>query len=273
MRRLSTFRRLARVVDREIWANLHGIPHPVRLYVLRNGSYLVNRRSPEPRLAALILAIMKTAKPRHFWDVGAHIGYYSWLVAAADSETTVVAIEPDPINLTMLHKSRVHAPRVDIAAVAASESEGTATFLTDRVSGATGTLEVKEFTFNQRNYGERPRPIEIQTRRLDSIGLERGFPDFVKMDVEGHEVRALAGGAKMLNRRPLIVIEIFDPASPAFEQLRMAGYHIFSADSLSPAQASDGNYLAIAESQLDLLAPLRAAYSRELLNAGLTSAA
>jgi FkbM family methyltransferase len=273
MRRLSAFRHLARAVDREVWAKLYGIPHPVRLYVLRNGSYLVNRRSPEPRLAALILAIMKTAKPRHFWDVGAHIGYYSWLVAAANNETAVVAIEPDPTNLAVLRKSRMHAPRVDIAGIAVSESEGTATFLTDRVSGATGTLEVEECTFNQRNYGEQPRPIDIQTRRLDSIGLERGFPDFVKMDVEGHEVRALAGGSQMLARRPLIIIEIFDPASLAFGQLRGAGFHILSADSLATAPAGDGNYLAIAESQLDLLGPLRTAYSRELLDAGLTSAA
>jgi FkbM family methyltransferase len=273
MRRLSAFRQIARVMDREIWASLYGIPHPVRLYALRNGSYLVNRRSPEPRVTALVLAIIKTMKPRHFLDVGAHIGYYSWLVAAASLETTVVAIEPDPINLTVLRKSRAHEPRVEILGAAISEADGTAPFLTDGVSGATGTLEVGETTFNQRNYGEVPSSIDIRTRSLDSIGAERGFPDFVKMDVEGHEAHALAGGRKLLSRRPIVVIEVFDPASPALTMLRSAGYHMLSAESLTEQLPPDGNYLAIADEQLALLEPLRQAYDHELAAAGLTSAA
>jgi len=273
MRRLSAFRQFARAMDREVWAHLYGVPHPVRLYALRNGSYLVNRRSPEPRLTALVLAIMKTATPRHFWDVGAHIGYYSWLVAAASRDTDIVAIEPDPINLSVLQKTRTYSPRVAILDVGVSESDGTASFLTDGVSGATGTLEVGAVTFNERNYGEVPQSIGIRTRSLDSIGVERGFPDFVKMDVEGHEVHALGGGSQLLSRKPIVIVEVFDPSSPALTTLRDAGYHVLPADSLCDGPApDDGNYVAVPDGRVDLES-LRTAYARKLLDAGLTSAA
>ena len=271
LRRLSGFRQITRLVDREIWAKLYGLPHPVRLYALRNSSYLVNRRTPEPRLAALILAIIKTTKPGCFWDVGAHIGYYSWLVSATSAATRVLAIEPDPTNLAILRKTQTHAPQVDILGVGVSETDGRASFLADRVSGATGTLETDQMTFNQRNYGEAAESIEIQTRSLDSIAVEYGFPDFIKMDVEGHEAHAVAGAAQVLGRRPLIIVEIFEAISPTFTLLRDAGYQILAADSLTDRQAGDGNYLAIPNERLDLLDALRNAYQDQLQTAGLLS--
>src|SRR5262249_51612570 len=137
-------------VDRPFWARLHGVPHPVRLYALRHGSYLLNRHTPEPHVAALMLAILDTRRPVFFWDVGAHIGYYSWLAAGACAATRVLAIEPDPSNCAMLNATRAYAPRVDVLEAAVSDADGSATFLRDDVSGATGTLE--RDTFNLRHY-------------------------------------------------------------------------------------------------------------------------
>lgn len=260
---------LARAIDRPIWARLYGVPHPVRLYLLRNASYLLNRRSPEPQVAALVAAILRTQTIACFWDVGANIGYYSWLVASASPATRVLAIEPDPTNLAVLRNSRTHAPRVEILDVAVSTADGSAPFLPDDVSGATGTLGRQQQTFNLRNYGAESRPIEVTTRSLDSIAVERGFPDFVKIDVEGHEAQALEGGTQLLERRPLIIIEAFDPASPALARLRAAGYRLLAADSLTEQRPADGNYLAMAEGAQNL-PRLRDAYNATLAEAGLT---
>ena len=161
MRRVRAFRVLARAIDRRVWAKLYGLPHPVRLYVLRNASYLLNRRSPEPHVAALVLAILRTRPVACFWDVGANIGYYSWLAASASPATKVLAIEPDSTNLAILRESRTYAPRVDVLDVAVSMVDGRATFLPDDVSGATGTLESAPDTFNLRNYGAKSRPIGV----------------------------------------------------------------------------------------------------------------
>ena len=143
----------------------------------------------------------------------------------------MLAIEPDPTNCAMLQESRAYAPHVDILDVAVSLADGSATFLRDDVSGATGTLEHQQEAFNLRNYGETSQPMAVRTRSLDSVAQERGFPDFLKIDIEGHEAQALEGGAHLLARRPLILIEAFDPSSPALAQLRAAGYRLLGADS------------------------------------------
>lgn len=273
MRRVSAFRRIARAIDRPVWARLYGIPHPVRLYLFRNGSYLLNRRSPEPRLAALVVAILRTRRVASFWDVGAHIGYYSWLVAAESPDTRIVAIEPDPINQAVLHQSRLHAPAVNILNVAISRVDGSATFLTDEVSGATGTLESQQETFNFRNYAEPSLSVSVKTRSLDSLEVELGAPDLVKIDVEGHEGSVIEGATQLLTRHPLIIIEAFDRSSGALSGLRAAGYRLFGADSLMDAPPDAGNYLAISENEAGLLLPLRDAYCRALVDAGLTAAA
>jgi FkbM family methyltransferase len=273
IRRVSAFRRIARAIDRQVWARLYGIPHPVRLYLLRNGSYLVNRRSPEPRLAALVLAILRTRRVASFWDVGAHIGYYSWLVASESPDTRIVAIEPDPTNQAVLHQSRLYAPAVNILDVAISRVDGSATFLTDAVSGATGTLESQQQTFNFRNYAEPSLSLSVKTRSLDSLEIELGVPDLVKIDVEGHEHSVIEGASQLLTRHPLIIIEAFDGSSAALSRLRVAGYRLFGADALTDAPPDDGNYLAIPEAEADLMSPLRDAYHRALADAGLTAAA
>ncbi len=273
IRRVSAFRRVARAIDRPVWARLHGIPHPVRLYLLRNGSYLLNRRSPEPRMAALVLAILRTRRVASFWDVGAHIGYYSWLVASESPGTKIVAIEPDPINQAVLQQSRMHAPAVDVLDVAISRADGSATFLTDEVSGATGTLETQQETFNLRNYAEPSLALSAKTRSLDSLVVELGAPDLVKIDVEGHERSVIEGATHLLTHHPLMIIEVFDPSSPALLTLRDAGYQLLGADSLTDDPPDDGNYLAIAREEAGLLSGLRESYRRSLADAGLTTAA
>jgi FkbM family methyltransferase len=273
MRRVSAFRRIARHVDRPIWARLYGVSHPVRIYLLRNGSYLLNRHSPEPTIAALMLAILQTRRISTFWDIGANIGYYSWLVASASPSTRVLAVEPDPTNYALLQETRFHAPRVDTLNLAISREDGPATFLMDDVSGATGTLESNNESFNQTNYGERSHSLTVQTRSLDSLVMAAGTPDLIKIDVEGHETSVVEGAAQILASRPLILFETFDKSSRALTLLREAGYDILEADSLTEAISEDGNYLAIAAEQAALWPRVRDAQRRCLANIGLSMSA
>ena len=269
MRRVPALRRLAQLCDRQVWARIHGVSHPVRLYVLRNGSYLLNRRSPEPRIAALVLAVLDAYDIKSFWDVGANIGYYSWLISSAQPAVRVLAVEPDPVNFAVLVQTRRHAPPgVEVLNVAVSEQDGTATFLVDNVSGATGTLELSSGTFNERHYGEARRSTTVPTRSLDSLSAERGAPDLLKIDVEGHESAVLEGAALLLASGPIILIEAFDAGAPALHTLRSAGFVLLSAASLAVTIPDDGNYVAIPRRHLQRLEALRLAHARRLAAIG-----
>ena len=53
----------------------------------------------------------------------------------------------------------------------------------------------------------------VQVRRLDEFGISK--VDFIKIDVEGHELEVLKGGAATIEAsRPILLIEIEDDNLP-----------------------------------------------------------
>jgi len=50
--------------------------------------------------------------------------------------------------------------------------------------------------------------VRAKLMSLDQIAYECGFPQFLKIDVEGFEDRALKGATQILRRRPKIAIEV-----------------------------------------------------------------
>jgi hypothetical protein len=76
--------------------------------------------------------------------------------------------------------------------------------------------------------------VEVPTVRLDhEIGVAQRV-DFIKIDVEGHEMSILRGGVSMIRRwQPPVLIEIEQrhlstPIHDVFRQLEDLGYHVFS---------------------------------------------
>jgi len=145
LRKLTLFRRITSVVDIPVWWHLYGVRHPVRLRLIRNLTYILNSRTNEPEIVALFRAIHKVFSPQTFWDVGAYIGYYSWLHRSQGTSMGVsVLFEPDPINLDLIHQTawRVgDTSGIVILPYAVSETDGEAVFIADPVSGATGAIK------------------------------------------------------------------------------------------------------------------------------------
>ena len=163
------------------------------------------------------------------WDIGAHFGLYSIGLARRVGPTgQVAAFEPNPRSYTRL---RLHAdmnpmPWLKTFQVAASDQSGAAEFLTYGDLGNTTTHLAYE--------GERLTPaaqaLAITSLRLDSL-VDRGelrLPNFIKIDVEGHGHRALAGMASTLvAARPIIVAAMHSPqeVEGTFSQLGRLGYN------------------------------------------------
>lgn len=106
LRKLRIFQYFINLFDFPIWVNLFRISHPVCVYSVRHATVFLSPRTIEPELVALFLAIQDVyAPPRAFWDIGAHIGYYSWLVKGLNQVLEVTLFEPDPANLAMIEKT------------------------------------------------------------------------------------------------------------------------------------------------------------------------
>jgi len=123
-------------------------------------------------------------------DLGAHLGV--WTLLAAARGCTVVAVEANPDNASLLRASVAanHFEAVHVVAAAVSDRPGRVRLLW---SGPYGHVAAAD-------QGE--DGVDVPARTVDDILAELGIGhvDLVKMDVEGSEVRAVGGMANLLSR-------------------------------------------------------------------------
>lgn len=247
IRKVALFRAALSAVDIAVWGRLDGIKHPVRMRLARNLSYLLLRNSTEPGIIALFLAVNKVFTPRTFWDVGANIGYYGWLLKSQRPQIEITLFEPDPINLSLIEETRQWAgPGVRVVPSAVSSQNGEAIFASDGVSGATGSLEASGKAFVGRHYGVSPGSLVVQTVTLDTIRLQAKPVEFMKIDVEGHEAAVIKGAEFVLDTdMPVLIFESFHQDARVFEALRNRGYCLFDAERMSAEVSRGTNFLAL----------------------------
>jgi FkbM family methyltransferase len=129
-------------------------------------------------------------------DVGANIGYYSLLFSRlVGAAGKVYAFEPAEQNLNALRRNLAEVSNVAAVPVALSDQDGFA-----QLGGTTAdTLRI--------GYAE---GTSVKTMRLDTWAAEVPLVqlDFLKMDIEGHEIPMLRGGEMTIRRlRPTILLE------------------------------------------------------------------
>lgn len=142
-----------------------------------------------------------------FWDVGANVGYFSLLAAAAAGETgEVVAFEPGAAALERLTENVSLNPykniRIFNLAVAGAEGEATL-YRADGIADSSASLFSAAAGAAA---GETCRTVSLDGW-LKQEGLRS--PDFLKLDVEGAELAALQGAAGILaDSQPLLLVEM-----------------------------------------------------------------
>lgn len=158
-----------------------------------------------------------------FFDVGANVGYYTLLASVlVGADGRVVAFEPDAQNAARLREHvRINgADNVTIVEAAADDVSGTAPFARDP-GGAGGALAASG-------------SARVRTVTLDeAIAAGLPAPAYMKIDVEGAELRVLSGAARLLERAaPTIFLAVHGPEVErrCRELLRAAGYALRPID-------------------------------------------
>lgn len=143
-----------------------------------------------------------------FWDVGAHVGFFS--VCAARLGARVVAFEPAPENLTRLRRHAALNGFEVIGAAAWRDSQG--------VSLTSGPTSEQ---WRADGGGE------VASVALDDVARERGLPDLIKLDVEGAEAAVLAGATEILAaRRTAFMCELHGDEQAAQVRDLLAGWRL-----------------------------------------------
>jgi FkbM family methyltransferase len=156
-----------------------------------------------------------------FWDVGAHIGIYSLLAAKrVGLGGTVVAFEgnPETHRLLELHIKANHLEKI-CSAVHLAVSDGSHRAVWFSVSP--DPIHLRHRILNKtRALGDSP-PIEVPAGSLDDWARKsKTIPDFIRVDIEGAELRALQGAAHLLRGkfggRPYVFLRVHPKGAPEF---------------------------------------------------------
>jgi FkbM family methyltransferase len=163
--------------------------------------------------AALALAATMIRKDAVIYDIGANLGLYSILLSRiAGPGSQVYCVEANPVALYFLQANLGlnRVPRFEILPLA-----------------ILGTATTTEFRINYRNLlvgiagplsqlGKPGHVIGVSAVPLDELIDHHNLrpPDFIKMDIEGAEVHAMAGMRQTIARhRPAILMELHGQAA------------------------------------------------------------
>lgn len=133
------------------------------------------------------------------WDMGAHFGIYSLVLACLVGDRgQVAAFEPDSVSYSRLekHMAMNQADNVVTFNAAASDVSGESFIVVDTGAGST----TSHLLYQGEQTDESTKTQRIECLRADDL-VEAGrikCPDLIKLDVEGHGAQALQGGAKSI---------------------------------------------------------------------------
>jgi len=134
-------------------------------------------------------------------DIGAHVGF--WSKRLVEDFDIVYAFEPDQEHVECL-RMNVSSHRLVVNNTALSHYEGSITF--NKYIDNSGMSRVSD------------QGTKVNCKTLDSYRLR--CVDFIKIDVEGHELNVLEGSEQTLDLcRPVLFIEILHNSDPTLRQL------------------------------------------------------
>lgn len=133
-------------------------------------------------------------------DIGAHAGYYTCLAAQLVGPTgRVYALEPLPFNRRLLRRNVAQRGYhwVTVVPTAASDEAGEHVLYLNPMNSGDNRLAPPDQVGSQ---------VTIRTARADDLVPTGTRIDFVKMDVQGWELRALRGMRRILAANPQVII-------------------------------------------------------------------
>lgn len=129
-------------------------------------------------------------------DLGSNIGFTTlFMCERAGSQGLVYAIEPDPWNYDLLSKNinrNNFSETTELHQIAISDVKGEIDFWQ---SDKTNLSSVQKTKYSRNS-------VRVQCDSLNTFLENKRYPNFIKMDIEGHEVKVFEGGLDYFTNNP-----------------------------------------------------------------------
>lgn len=147
--------------------------------------------------AKALRATLGDARAPVLFDVGANVGEWTRAAKTVSPDATIHAFEPSQVHRTHFTGNTKDLGDVHLSACALSAEAGSATLYKD--AEVTGLASLTQRDLSHLGV-EMDRTETVALRTLDDYCAEAGVThiDFLKIDVEGHELDVLIGAQGML---------------------------------------------------------------------------
>lgn len=185
--------------------------------------------SPPDEEAEILLMPFFLNQNSTFFDVGANKGLYTRAAEKLINPSNIYSFEPIPelhfALRRMFRKSNIHR-------IALSDDEGTVRFKIPFIRDIEYKSRGKLNTGYVEEGETRARIIQVNVSMLDSFAAMNKINgiDFIKIDVEGHELKVIRGASDTLKKiHPVLQIEIeqrhhASPMDEIIEEIEKFGY-------------------------------------------------
>jgi FkbM family methyltransferase len=220
------------------------------------------RGTHEPALQARVLTLLDWPG-KSVWDLGAHYGLFAiGLARHVGPSGHVAAFEPNPLSFARLrlHADRNPHPNLRVFPAAVSDQPGHQTLILASYAETT----ISHLPYDHETHDSSTPSVTVPLVRLDDLVASGAIqaPHFIKLDVEGHGHRALAGAARTLAEHlPVIISGIHSPSESAglLELLLPLGYTVEPLDAgIAAIPHHEGDYLWLPPSPSASNSPLLA---------------
>jgi FkbM family methyltransferase len=156
-----------------------------------------------------------------FYDLGANVGYYSFIANQYITKGAIYSFEPIPYNIAVfkehmeLNKKKIKHHTIHLLPYAISSKEGEIAFSHDPF-----LIEGNTYIKSSSTYSNSQQTITVKCYSIDGL-LQSGYkkPDIIKIDVEGAEYDVLLGAAATLKKfKPNILLATHDCHLPGVQQ-------------------------------------------------------
>ena len=140
-----------------------------------------------------------------FIDIGANVGAYLYVLETLLRSKNIFAFEPNPELNGRLKRL---FPKIHVFSSALSDENTTAEFKIPIIKGqkvhSRGTLQTQLKEKDE----EKTILQKVQVVKMDDLNLKTSNIDFIKIDVEGNEMKTLRGAKQTIlkHRPPLMVV-------------------------------------------------------------------
>ena len=167
------------------------------------GQPIAKQRMYEPHITTTLKELLKGDDV--FVDLGANMGWFTLMAASMLHQGKVIAVEPNSRNVQLLYRSVIANQFRNVTIFPYAVTDTTALLQLDYavsngyVSSLEGSMTSDEYEY-------------VQGVRLDDLLEEEPKIDVIKMDIEGHEPRALQGMRAVIQQHRPILLSEFSPA-------------------------------------------------------------